>query len=66
LPREIQIQDAIMFQLIVVVIEVGWWCWPCDERWYAGGSGKYTEQTRDDGRGNADQRERRRRGRNKE
>jgi hypothetical protein len=26
-----------MFQLTLVVIRVGWLCWPCDERWYAGG-----------------------------
>lgn len=51
-PRD-PIQDAIMFQLTVVVIEVGWWCWPYNERWYAGDRvvGKYTEQTRDDGSG---------------
>jgi hypothetical protein len=50
-----------MFQLTVVVIEVGWWCWPCDERCGRAtsvgmrGGGKYTKQTRDDGSGNADQ-----------
>lgn len=34
-PRDL-IQDAIMFQLTIVVIEVVWWCWPYNERWYVG------------------------------
>lgn len=34
-----------MSQLTIVVIEVGWWCWPSDDRWYAGGW-KYTESKR--------------------
>ena len=41
-PRDL-LQDAIMFHLIIVVIKVGWWCWPYDERWYAGDSVRANE-----------------------